>query len=108
MHPSLGKHHSLIIITASQELGWLEAAMPLSKRGIIPTVLLMDLAAYGGTSADNTAAAISQQGIKCHVIPRGLFNLPEATQAGGKGTWQSTRTGEFIPIQIPSPQAGGK
>ena len=97
---SLGKHHSLIIITASTKLDWLKTLLPLAKRGIIPTVVLLDSSTFGGkVSAENTAANLEQRGIKCHIIPRGLIGLPKTSaQQHVHWTWHSTPTGEIVPI----------
>ena len=101
IQPSLGKHHSLIIITASTKLDWLKTLLPLSKRGIIPTVILLDASTFGGeVSAENVAANLELRGIKCHVIPRGLIELPKApAQQHVHWTWHSTPTGEIVPIR---------
>ncbi len=105
MGSSLGKHHSLIIVTASQELGWLKSVSTLGKRGIVPTVFLLDLAQYGETSAETAASTLEQHGIRCHVIPRGMIQPPSAASSAlGKGSWKTTHTGEFIPMQFPSGQ----
>ena len=98
---SLGKHHSLIIVTASTKLDWLKTLLPLAKRGIIPTVVLLDSSTFGGkVSAENTAANLEQRGIKCHIIPRGLIGLPKTpAQQHVHWTWHSTPTGEIVPIR---------
>ena len=99
---SLGKHHSLIVVTASTKLDWLKTLLPLSKRGIIPTVMLLDASTYGGkVSAENVAANLEQRGIKCHVIPHGLIELPKTSaQQHVNWKWHSTPTGEIVPIEV--------
>jgi len=99
--PSLGKHHSLIVITASTKLDWLKTLLPLSKRGIMPTVILLDASTYGGKiSAENVATNLEQRGIKCHVVPRGMIELPKpSAQQNNTWKWHSTPTGEIVPIQ---------
>jgi uncharacterized protein (DUF58 family) len=106
--PSLGRRHSLIIISASTKLDWIKSLLPLVKHGTrsIPTVMLLDLAPYGEASAENTAAVLAERGIICHIIPPGIMELPKIDQADpGKGTWQATATGDLIPVQLPSKQA---
>ncbi len=102
IQPSLGKHHSLIVVTASTKLDWLKTLLPLSKRGIIPTVILLDSSTYGGkVSAENIAANLEQRGIKCHVIPHGLIELPKSSaQQHVNWKWHSTPTGEIVPLAI--------
>jgi uncharacterized protein (DUF58 family) len=103
IRPSLGKHHSLIIITASTKLDWLKTLLPLAKRGTrsVPTVILLDASTFGGeVSAENVAANLEQRGIKCHIIPRGLIELPKTpAQQHVHWTWHSTPTGEIVPIR---------
>jgi uncharacterized protein (DUF58 family) len=98
---SLGKHHSLIIVTASTKLDWLKTLLPLFKRGITPTVVLLDAFTYGGkVSAENVAANLEQHGIKCHVIPRGMIEAPKTSaQQHRNWRWHSTPTGEIVPIR---------
>jgi uncharacterized protein (DUF58 family) len=108
--PSLGRRHSLIIVTASTKIDWLKTLLPLNKRNSAPTVMLLDLAPReaGGSSADasRTAALLEERGVICHVIPRGIMELPKTDQTAPiKGTWKTTSTGDLIPMQIPSPQA---
>ena len=98
--PSLGKHHSLLIITASTKPGWLKTLLPLSTRNIIPTVFLLDASTFGGeVSAENVAANLNQHNIQYHIIPRGLIELPKApANKQVHWTWRSTPTGEIVPI----------
>ncbi len=97
---SLGKNHSLIIVTASTKTDWLKSLLPLVKRGIALTVILLDSSTFGGKeSPEMVVANLEQRGIKCHVIPRGLIEPPKASprQQGG-WTWRATPTGEVVPI----------
>jgi uncharacterized protein (DUF58 family) len=106
--PSLGRRHSLIIITASTKFDWLKTLLPLTKRNSVPTVMLLDLGPYGEASADASriASLLAERGVICHVIPREIMELPKFDQADpAKGTWQTTSAGELIPVQLPSSQA---
>jgi hypothetical protein len=40
--PALGQYTSLVIITPAVDTAWVEALVPLLRRGVIPTVLLLD------------------------------------------------------------------
>jgi uncharacterized protein (DUF58 family) len=99
-HSSLGKNHSLIIITASTKPDWLKTLLPLKKRGVISTVMLMDTSAYENKiPAKNVASALEQHDIVCHIIPRGMIQRPErSSQPKVNWTWHTTPTGEVMPI----------
>jgi uncharacterized protein (DUF58 family) len=103
MQPSLGKNHSLIIITASTKDDWLKTLLPLAKSGAqsVPTVILLDRSTFGGeVSAENTAIALKQLNIVCHVISRGTIKPPETIpQQRGKWKWRSLPTGEVVLAQ---------
>ena len=101
MQSSLGRHHSLIVVTASTQLDWLKSVLPLAKRGVIPTVILFDASTFGGdASAENMAGALEQRGIRCHVLPRGVIERPIMDSgAASQWTWRATPTGEIIPIR---------
>jgi uncharacterized protein (DUF58 family) len=99
--PSLGRQHSLIIITASTKSDWLKTLLPVTKGSArsVPTVMLFDLASYGKPPAENVAALLAERGIISHIIPRGMLEPPETSQVDPvKGTWQTTPTGDLIPL----------
>ncbi|MBI5952658.1 MAG: DUF58 domain-containing protein [Chloroflexi bacterium] len=99
IQPSLGRQHSLIIVTASTQLDWTRTLLPVTKRSSVPTVMLLDLSPYGETSAEHTAAFLEERGVTCHVIPPGIMELPKTDQAVPvKGAWQTTPTGDLIPL----------
>jgi uncharacterized protein (DUF58 family) len=104
MQSSLGKHHSLLIITASTQISWIKSLPSLIKRGVIPTVLLMDTSAYeNGPSIEVVEAMLASQHIHYHTIPRGMIEPPkeEAISSSGKWTWRATPAGQFIPVKNP-------
>ncbi|MEW6400660.1 MAG: DUF58 domain-containing protein [Chloroflexota bacterium] len=100
----LGRNHSLIIITASLDLTWMQSLRTLQSRGVIPTVLLLDPATFGaggaGPSAHETASIIQQRGITCHIIPRGFVPPPERQPEKKQAwTWRRTSAGHAVPVQ---------
>jgi uncharacterized protein (DUF58 family) len=97
-HSSLGRQHSLIIITASTKLDWTKTLLPVTKHNSVPTVMLLDLAPYGEASAEQAAAFLEERGVICHVIPQGIMELPKTETLPAKGTWQTTPTGDLIPL----------
>jgi hypothetical protein len=99
-----------LIITASTEPGWLEALLPLTWRGINPTILLLDPQSFGGTgTTTNLESLLQQLGLTCHVITRDLLNRPEAHPGHrGQWEWRSTPTGRAIARQAPANSEWGK
>ncbi len=95
---SLARQASLVLITPATGGAWIESLVPLLRRGIVPTVLLLDPATYGGTGdAAATQALLADLGIASHLIPRSLLDRPEA-RPGQRGQWEwaVTPTGRAI------------
>jgi uncharacterized protein (DUF58 family) len=101
MQVALGKHHSLLIITACTEVGWIKSLPSLVKRGVIPTVLLMDPTSFDeNESIEKVVSMLGQQGIRHYIIPHGLIEPPQIDPApSDKWTWRATPGGQFIPIR---------
>lgn len=101
MQAQLGRHASLIVITASEKINWFKSLLPLMKRGVVPTVLLFDSSTFGGnSSAQDTALLFENQGINCHIIPHGVITLPkDAAPKSVNWAWRSTSTGETVPMR---------
>jgi len=59
---------------------WVEALMPLLRRGAIPTVLLLDPASFGGRGNWSvTRALLVDLGVAHYVITRDLLDRPVAS-----------------------------
>jgi uncharacterized protein (DUF58 family) len=103
MQPSLGKHHSVLIITASTKVAWIKSLPSLMKRGLIPTVLLMDPLPYDGPeSMDAVVSALARQRIRYHLIPRGLIEQPKmesSTSTHQDWAWHATPAGHVVPVK---------
>ena len=102
IQPSLGKHHSLLIITASTKTSWLKTLLPLSNRNIIPTVFLLDASTFGGeVSAENVSASLeaARHYLSYHStrLDRDCQKHPRSDKSTGRG--MSTPTGEIVPIK---------
>lgn len=101
---TFGKHASLVVITASTEINWLDSLAPLAWRGIVPTVLLLEAASFGGQGSSQAVfEQLQGMGIACHLITRDVLNRPEARPGRG-GRWQfrqSKITGKVQAIQRP-------
>ena len=69
---------SLIIITPAVADDWLVALLPLLRRGIIPTILLLDPISFGGYNhLHGTLAQLSRLGITHYQISRDLLDRAE-------------------------------
>jgi hypothetical protein len=79
MQFTLEQYASLIIITPAADSAWIQALVPLLRRGVIPTVLLLDSVSFGGTgSLSVTQALLTNLGVAHHVITRDLLDQPKA------------------------------
>jgi uncharacterized protein (DUF58 family) len=101
MQASLGKHHSLLIITASTQVGWIKSLPLLVKRGILPTVFLMDSSSFEEKeSMEAVLFTLGQQHIRHHVIPHGMIEPPKVDPTpSAKWTWRATPAGQFMPLK---------
>jgi uncharacterized protein (DUF58 family) len=117
--PALGPYASLIIITPAVGGEWIEPLVPLMRRDIVPTVLLLDRASFDGASLDiardrqdrpfggegdvrRTAALLGELGVVRHVIGRDLLD-PSEMQPGKRGHWEwrVLGTGHAVPVRKP-------
>ncbi len=102
---SFGKQASLVLITASTSPDWLPALAPLVWRGIVPTVLLLDVQRSGKNTGpvNLLAAQLQHMGIRCHIIPPEALDRPEARPGqGGQWAWRVSKiTGKVETLQRP-------
>jgi uncharacterized protein (DUF58 family) len=123
--PAVGQYTSLIVITAAAGVedgvpAWLDALLLLKRRGVAPTVLLLDRDAYepapasadpapaaqqGAASngrAQRTAEMLIGQGIASIVVGRALFDRPELRPGHqGEWEWRILPTGMVAPVRQP-------
>jgi hypothetical protein len=73
MDPNLGRGTTLAVITPSCEPDWVAGLLPPMRRGVAPTVLLLDPASFGG-QGNHTALAglLADLGIPSHPIVKGM------------------------------------
>ena len=99
---ALGRHHSLIVITASAKSDWHESLYSLTRRSISPTVFLLEPASpAGGASIQSAAMLLHKKGIECHLLERGLLSAEARKEQTGKWSWHQTPSGQVLPLQIP-------
>jgi len=101
--PAFGQSASLIIITPAVDEGWIESLVPLLRRGIATTVLLLDPASFNGVgNVRGMTALLADLGVSFHVITRDLLDQPE-TRPGQEGYWEwkVLGTGRAVAIRQP-------
>jgi uncharacterized protein (DUF58 family) len=94
---------SLIIITPAVDKDWVEPLVPLLRRGITPTVLLLDPASFDGVgSGRGMTALLTDLGIQFHVVTRDLLDRPEARPGQeGHWEWRVLGTGRAVAVRRP-------
>ncbi|MDM8530280.1 DUF58 domain-containing protein [Anaerolineales bacterium HSG25] len=98
--PAFGRIASLIIITAAVDGDWIEAVLPLLRRGAVATVLLFDPVSFDGTpTSHGTQSLLTNLGITCHIITRDVLDRSELNpdQVGEWG-WRVTPSGRAIRV----------
>ncbi len=101
--PVFGQSASLIIITPAVDASWIEPLISLLRRGINPTVLLLDPASFDGTgNVRGIAALLTDLGVQFHVVTRDLLDRPEA-RPGQEGYWEwrVLGTGRAVAVRRP-------
>ena len=101
VQPTLGQRTTLIIITPAVEGPWLEKLVPLLRRGVVPTVLLLDPVSFGGSGSVAAArATLNQLGVANAVITQDLLDHPLAHPGvQGHWEWKVLGTGKAVPVQ---------
>jgi uncharacterized protein (DUF58 family) len=75
MDRNLGRGMTLAVITPSSDPAWLAGLLPPMRRGVAPTVLLLDPSSFGGredANMDAVAALLADLGIPSHPIVKGM------------------------------------
>ena len=104
---ALRQRTSLVIITPAADGQWIASLTAYRRRGIVPTVLLLDPISFGGTTvARNTLALLAELEIAHQLIPRELLDRPEA-KPGREGYWEwrMSPLGKAVPIHAPRDSA---
>jgi uncharacterized protein (DUF58 family) len=95
--PALGQRGSLVIISSDVRGRWLSSLVPLMRRGLVPTVLLLDRASFGGEGdAGRTVASLEAMEVRHYLITPDLLDRPEA-RPGQVGQWRRTPRGRWEP-----------
>jgi uncharacterized protein (DUF58 family) len=99
--PSIGRSSSIIIVTPSIDSSWIQALVPFVRRGIVPTVLLLDPVSFGSVGNINIVnAVLDNLGISHYPIAKDVLNRPEKTPGKqGRWEWRVLGTGKAVPVQ---------
>jgi uncharacterized protein (DUF58 family) len=101
--PDFGRMNSTVIITSDVSGDWADSLLAFVRRGVVPTVLLLDPVSFGGDEDSSVLAALlSEVGIAHTIITRDLLDRPEA-EPGRQGHWEwrTSATGRALPIRRP-------
>lgn len=72
MDRNLGRGMSLVVITPSSSAEWLPALLPAMRRGVAPSVVLLDAASFGGkANVPALRGVLADLGIPSHCIAKG-------------------------------------
>jgi uncharacterized protein (DUF58 family) len=104
--PNLGRNASLLIVTPTSSTDWFVTLPHLARKGIAPTVLLLDIRSFDHRR-DNAriAAELKRMHVACHVLPREMFDRPEAHPGThGHWEWRISPLGRAIHVRAPDDQ----
>jgi uncharacterized protein (DUF58 family) len=104
--PDIGKRSSLVMITPNLEGDWIETLLPLIWLGVVPTILLLDRAAFEGHSRWEDARPLLRQldqlGIHHYRVTPELLDRPEARPGrAGHWEWRVSPRGRAVPVRKP-------
>lgn len=94
---------SLILITANTNPEWLKHLIDLKRRGIIPTVLLLDPLSFGAAKSQTVLTQLLLKlGISTNILSADSFDESQWEQeAQNTWEWRIMGTGRVIPIKRP-------
>jgi uncharacterized protein (DUF58 family) len=96
---SIGQHTSLVLITAAMDTAWVGGLVPMIRRGVAPTVLLLDPESFGGPGKiDMVAGMLTGMGVANYCITRDVLDRPEMRPGHqGHWGWRAGGTGRAVP-----------
>ncbi|MBI5035242.1 MAG: DUF58 domain-containing protein [Chloroflexi bacterium] len=104
---SLKQRTSLIVITPAADGKWIASLTSYRRRGIVPTILLLDPLSFGGMKdAGCTLALLDELEFAHQLITRDLLDRPEA-KPGHEGYWEwhASPLGKAVPVHTPRDSA---
>lgn len=103
VRPAFGQLASLVIITPDTSSQWLEAMVPLLRRGVVATVLLLDPVSFGANrDLAGSIALLAELGISHYTITRDMLDRPEARPGKrGQWEWRVSPSGRAVAVRRP-------
>jgi uncharacterized protein (DUF58 family) len=103
--PTLGRGQTVAIITPSLNTDWLPALLPLARRGMSPTVILIDPGSFDGREPrDEMIASLrglwAEHHISSHVIRQGYPFRPLIRQVRRRVEYKVLGTGRVVPVVV--------
>jgi uncharacterized protein (DUF58 family) len=99
--PNIGSRASLVLITPSTDTAWVEALVGFVRRGVVPTVMLLDPESFGGDGSTRAVrGALANLGVAYYEITKDLLDLPELRPGRrGQTEWRVSGTGKAIAVR---------
>lgn len=107
LRPAFSSNSSLVLITSNTKGEWIKSLLRFAWKGNIPTVLLLDPQAFGGSeSIQPIERELNRFSIRSHRITPDLLERPESHPGEmGQLKWRITPSGRAILVNPPSEQA---
>ena len=102
MNHNLGRGTTLAVITPSCDPAWVAGLLPPMRRGVTPTVVLLDPVSFGGQGdAGAMAGLLANLGVPSHRIVKGMPFQPvfEHKRIGRPEYKVLSATGRVIPVE---------
>jgi uncharacterized protein (DUF58 family) len=98
---SFGRLASLVLITPDTGGDWIGPLFTLARRGLVPTILLLDPSSFNPEVTVGSAGdKLSRLGIAHTVIGQDLLDRPEARPGRqGQWEWRTLATGRAVPVR---------
>ncbi len=104
--PNLGSGRTLVLLTPSQDPGWVAQLLPLIRRGNAPTAVLLDATTFDPPAGDTAALAglrglLAEQRVPSIVVAQGFpFRPVERLRRRREEMKVLAGTGRVIPVQV--------
>jgi hypothetical protein len=91
----------LIIVTPSIDTSWIKSLISFIRRGIVPTILLLDPISFGSVGNITIVdAVLDNLGVSHYPISKDVLNRPEKKPGRqGRWEWRVMGTGKAVPVQ---------